>query len=300
MRIVKLLSSLDWYQEIIQQNKDCLAKDWHWTDPYRSKQFEESLPYIHLLMMGHSSYFTTIKGSKSSYERLAGYPITKELDLNNLEYEVKLLQMERICTIDYCALKILDAKILDMLFQAVFCRYRLTHLMNPTSINCLDLPTDMFKGLFASLTSQYSEPNIDHPLESKAVSSISSWSFFKIPRMIFNYLPYFQHDIRTEGVGNALIEGAFKSLRIVIDNDEKLECLRKWIESTPLSMEKLELFFWIRSNNHNITVEAMKAFGKSLFKSNVKSIRFIFENHMKQEVVDIAHQIENSLKPNSQ
>ena len=296
LRIVKLLSSLDWYQEIIHKNKDLLIKHWHPKDPLRAQQFEESLQYNHLFLLGDSLCFIHNRADAISKEKLAelkGFKLLTKKDLNIVKCFEAMSDVESLLSIDYATLKQVNTKILEDLFQAVFRRYHITHLMDPKrdADKYLYLPNVFFKGLFAALSSQYLKKNTPHSTKPETLSSETPWTFFDIPSLLLKYISSFQTTSKANLTDESLPEGAFKSLRIAVNSDDKLESLRKWIETTQITIEELYLDIGFHSD---ITIERMKAFGETLLRSNVKSIDFDGE-HRDHNLVNLALKIKNSL-----
>jgi hypothetical protein len=201
LRIIKLLSSLDWYQRIIQKNKDWCIQQWHANDPLGAKQFEESLEYIHLFILG--SYRGFDEYEKVKFIDLAPHEKEQKLNIDLIELNPgkAMEKIDEICQFDYVALKNTNTLILNDLFREVFSRHRITYLVTPATAtidNSFYLPTVLLKNLFLSLTSQYMATN--KPCENEI-------DFLKILEL----------------------------------NNIKLECLGKWLETTQIPINKLVL-----------------------------------------------------------
>ena len=159
LRIVKLLCSLEWLREIIHDNKDKFIKQWHSDQPNRAQQFEESLPYIHLFILGDSDFFREdaliIKSEKCEKYKHVKLIDKRDVYKHFFDYKGYLQSVEKLCAIDYACLWYANTKTCDDLFQAVFSRYCFTHLVNPKSRqHWFCLPTILFTNLFDSLTAQ--------------------------------------------------------------------------------------------------------------------------------------------------
>jgi hypothetical protein len=297
LRIVKLLSSLDWYQEIFQKNKDKLIPMWcgyYNTKELHAKLFEETFEYMHLFRLGSGSWFKDhIDDKKINQALTINKPITaiKRSGWDTLSPYEDIMTAERLCVFDYAALHQVNAKVLDDLFQAIFSRYRITHLKYPNgnSSGYFGMSTVFFKGLLAALTSQCLKTRTEDSLEPMDVS-------LEAPAALFPGKKWRVHSSQTKSaddlLDNYLSMDGFKTLKLYVNNDETLECLRKWILTTQITIEQLKIF--IGRPNHTITVEGLKAFGESLLQSHVKSIHFL--GHLYDEnLSNLCNEISNSL-----
>ncbi len=183
LKIAKLIASLGWYREFIQNHIEDCIKQWHRNSPETEKKFRESSDYIHLYLLGSSLSFIhnraddakTIAAFKNQFEKKI--PLLKRSELHDPNWYVSAYCIETLINADYCLLKAHDPARIDPLFESLFKRHKIKHIFPPTSIEYFSLPTVFFKGLFSCLQPQHliSLPQLISIEDDEQLSILGKW-----------------------------------------------------------------------------------------------------------------------------
>lgn len=291
LRIVKLLTSLEWYKEILHKYKKSLSLH----NEVPTQQLEESLPYNYLFQLVNYRAFVrddVDKITKEKVEQHNGSDLYKKSELHNSGYNNESLKVRQLCELDYAALRRINANILDDLLQAVFSRHNIIHLVCPMfNGDFFSLSTVFFKNLFTSLTSKYFESPTYKPFQTKAVLLQTPSSNEDVQCMNFKEVNFCQTKYDTKRYQNGLYPEGCIRLQITVNNTEKLVSLSQWIVKTQITIE----FLYISLGYVKPKIEALAAFGESLLKSNVKDIAFTHYFGDRQ-VIDLIFKLQQSLR----
>ena len=267
LRIIKLLSSIEWYQEMCRQYKDTAINYWcryGYNNSLHSELFEDSFEYMALFNLSNNQYFANDHIDTDTNQSLVELQPYKSITNSDLKDPLFNMNMAHVGLLvyNYASLKLAQPEMLDNLIQAIFRRYQITHLKYPNGSmsGYFDLSTVFLRSVLSTLSSQCLETNSDKSHE-----------------------PYKHLD-------NYLFNRTFNTLKLCVFNDDKLECLRNWIETTPIIIHDLRLY--LKSAN-TVSLESLKAFRETLRQSPIKSIRI--EGEFKdQKVKNLCDEISNT------
>lgn len=265
LKIVKLISSLGCYKKISDTKVNIFIEQWHPRDPSSAQKFRESCEYIYLLVIGTSLEFIHNRADKYKEEFIEKYRDYKITDKSELE------DVEERIFLDYISLNLADREILEQAFQAVFCKYKISHIMCPRGgeKGFFKLPDVFFKGFFTALTNQFLEDEEDR------IVSIAPKPNDSLLGSLLGYLPfslngYFKTSSTTETSINS-----YKNLNIGIKNDEQLRLLIKWLNTTKVAIKTLRLDLGhIGYSDEFFTEESFKKLKEIQSELKVESIEF--------------------------
>ncbi len=293
LRLVKLLCSLEWYREIIQDNiQKCIDK-WYYRRPNHTSQFMESQSYIHLFMLGNSDYLRDNGGktvSSADYELDKNFTLIKKNEwIINFNSNSPFDAIDKLCAYDDVGLKCIDSQARDRLYQAVFSRYRFTHFISPQSrAGWFYLPTHLFINLFDTLTAKCQVTSSHAALDLQVQSTEGMPNLKVYPGMTPTNQAFIADADVEDTVANGLWLEGFNEFKLMSLNTKKLDSLGKWLFTACIPIGELVIH---SEFNSDITCEALKSFEVCLHKSKVVKVNvMIFSND--DSVRSLAKEIE--------
>ncbi len=288
LRLVKLLCSLEWYREIIQDNIQKCIQQLCRNRPNCATQFIESQSYIHLFIIGRSDYLNEEGGktvTPEDYEENKDIKIVNKNEIfiyNNSNWFFDA--MNKLCAYDDVGLQCIDSQARDRLYLAVFSRYHFTHFINHEAVRgWFYLPTHLFTNLFDALTTKCQAVFDSQMHPSESLSNLKVYPGMKPTDQAFIVDTDDQ-----DTLANCLFRDGFNNLRLMCMNTKKLDSLGKWISMASIPIGELRLH---APYDSDITCEALKRFEVCLDKSRVLKVDFMILSS-EDSVRNLAKEIE--------
>ncbi len=269
IKLAKFVTSVNSYKEILYMR----PAEWCDINFVTKRKFLYCGSYAHLYILGCGPLNKNV--NKTQDEILAAQRKLDPIMRNKKELE-EFTKLEEIVGIDFADLLAADPQLPEEFLFTEFKRCKIEHIFNPISpYGYFRVPTLLFKSLFSALTVTQQE-------ESLRIATKSPPSF--LLRQLERTL---------DGLLWLLKPSAFDFIQIFVHNDEELNSLGQWLETSKKKIKELTL-----STGRKVSREGLKVFSENLNNSNLK--KFTYNSNLNTAVDNLGLEIATKFNAKAQ